>query len=40
MQDGAARNTANRVSQWFEEEEIPLFDGPAKSPDVNPIENL
>ncbi|KAJ8880578.1 hypothetical protein PR048_017048, partial [Dryococelus australis] len=26
--------------QWFEEDDIPLLQGPAQSPDLNPIENV
>ncbi|CDF37417.1 unnamed protein product [Chondrus crispus] len=40
MQDGAAVHRANCVYEWFEEEEVHVMDWPAKSPDLNPIENL
>ncbi|CDF32825.1 unnamed protein product [Chondrus crispus] len=40
MQDGAAVHRANRVYEWFEEEELHVMDWPAKSPDLNPIKNL
>ncbi|CDF33202.1 unnamed protein product [Chondrus crispus] len=40
MHDGAFIHRAHRVRQFFEEEEVPVMDWPAKSPDLNPIENL
>ena len=40
MEDGAAVHRAQRVYQLFDEEEILVMDWPAKSPDLNPIENL
>ncbi|CDF39692.1 unnamed protein product [Chondrus crispus] len=39
MQDAASIHRAKRTFQWFDEE-IPLLECPAKSPDLNPIENL
>ena len=40
MHDGASIHRADRVKHFFEEEEVPVIDWPAKSPDLNPIENL
>lgn len=40
QQDNAAIHTAKRVKHWFERQNIKTVDWPAKSPDLNPIENL
>ena len=40
MQDGASIHRSRRTFQWFEEEEILILEWPAKSPDMNPVENL
>ncbi|CDF38942.1 unnamed protein product [Chondrus crispus] len=40
MQDDASINRAKRTFQWFDEEEVPLLEWPAKLPDLNPIEHL
>jgi len=40
MQDGASPHRANIKKDWLNEKEIALMDWPAKSPDLNPIENL
>ena len=40
MQDGALAYTAHSVRDWLEENEIRLFDWCARSPDLNPIENI
>ncbi len=34
------KHTANRVKQWFTDEEVSIMPWPAQSPDLNPIENL
>jgi transposase len=40
MQDGAAIHRAHVVSEFFDEQNIQLFDHPSLSPDLNPIENV
>lgn len=40
QQDNAAIHTAGVVNEWFEEQNMRTLPWPAKSPDLNPIENL
>ena len=39
MQDGAKVHRAKRVLKWFRRRRIVLMPWPARSPDLNPIEN-
>lgn len=40
QQDGASAHTAHSVSDWFKEQNIEVLPWCARSPDLNPIENL
>ncbi|CAF0915392.1 unnamed protein product [Brachionus calyciflorus] len=40
QQDGASAHTAHLVSDWFKEQNIEVLPWCARSPDLNPIENL
>ena len=38
-QDNDLKHSSSLVKNWFCSEQIPVFDWPAQSPDLNPIEN-
>lgn len=40
QQDNAAIHVSREAIDWFEEKDVPLLPWPARSPDLNPIENL
>ncbi|KAJ1304038.1 hypothetical protein OPQ81_008446 [Rhizoctonia solani] len=40
MQDNASAHKAKVVQDWFQEHGLEVFEWPANSPDLNPIENL
>ncbi|XP_078133330.1 lipid droplet-associated hydrolase isoform X3 [Sander vitreus] len=40
QQDLAPAHSAKATSTWFKDHGIPVLNGPANSPDLNPIENL
>lgn len=40
QQDNAACHTAHRIARWFNENNIPVLQWPANSPDISPIETL
>ena len=40
MQDNASVHASASTKQWLTSNKIPLMDWPARSPDINPIENL
>lgn len=40
QQDNAPMHTSNSTRQWLSDEGVRTMDWPARSPDLNPIENL
>ncbi|KAK2581558.1 hypothetical protein KPH14_005209 [Odynerus spinipes] len=40
QQDNAAIHTSKKSREWFRQKDLPLLNWPARSPDLNPIENL
>ena len=40
QQDNAAIHTSKKSREWFRQKDLPLLKLPARSPDINPIENL
>jgi hypothetical protein len=40
QQDNAPCHKAKKVTEWFQKSEIEVLPWPARSPDLNPIENI
>ena len=40
QQDNDPKHTSRMARQWFQDQEIKVFEWPPQSPDLNPIEHL